>query len=298
MVFPELLYSGDKLEGQRQRFLLLRLWITNTLGDWVAPLSCSWKQERGKVPEARLSWASRKSSQLPSIWEPWNKTMSLGPCLCVSVCLITQSSPTLCNPMGCSLPGSSVHGILQARILEWVAISFWVWGVGVGLLTEWTWRMTQSTFPLYRWAFAYQSVKWEGGLNDPWSPFQLWSSEILFLSPAKGKETSPNQPSPRVVTQKGRCWLSCTNPKTRRQSRRWRQDVASEVTDEQPSWLKQNTKPGTGVAQTRSGKAAQVQEGSWTTMAGPGSLSSSGCTRFHPIASSSGGGKTIFLCSS
>ena len=30
----------------------------------------------------------------------------------------------LCNPVDCSLPGSSVHGILQARILEWVAISF------------------------------------------------------------------------------------------------------------------------------------------------------------------------------
>ena len=29
----------------------------------------------------------------------------------------------LCNPMDCSLPGSSVHGILQARVLEWVAIS-------------------------------------------------------------------------------------------------------------------------------------------------------------------------------
>ena len=34
-----------------------------------------------------------------------------------------QSSPTLCNATDCSLPGSSVHGILQARILEWVAIS-------------------------------------------------------------------------------------------------------------------------------------------------------------------------------
>ena len=31
---------------------------------------------------------------------------------------------TLCDPMDCSLPGSSVHGIFQARILEWVAISF------------------------------------------------------------------------------------------------------------------------------------------------------------------------------
>ena len=38
--------------------------------------------------------------------------------------LVTQSCPTLCDPMDCSPPGSSVHGILQARILEWVSIPF------------------------------------------------------------------------------------------------------------------------------------------------------------------------------
>ena len=38
--------------------------------------------------------------------------------------LVAQSCPTLCNPMDCSPPGSSVHGILQARVLESVAISF------------------------------------------------------------------------------------------------------------------------------------------------------------------------------
>ena len=37
---------------------------------------------------------------------------------------VAQSCLTLCDPMDCNLPGSSVHGILQARILEWVAISF------------------------------------------------------------------------------------------------------------------------------------------------------------------------------
>ena len=37
---------------------------------------------------------------------------------------VAQSCPTLWDPVDCSLPGSSVHGILQARILEWVAISF------------------------------------------------------------------------------------------------------------------------------------------------------------------------------
>ena len=43
--------------------------------------------------------------------------------LCVYT-LITQSCPTLCSPMNCSPPDSSVHGIFQARILEWVAIPF------------------------------------------------------------------------------------------------------------------------------------------------------------------------------
>ena len=38
--------------------------------------------------------------------------------------LVCQSSLTLCNPLDCSPPGSSVHGILQTRILEWVTISF------------------------------------------------------------------------------------------------------------------------------------------------------------------------------
>ena len=37
---------------------------------------------------------------------------------------LLQSCPTFCDPMDCSPPGSSVHGILKARILEWVAISF------------------------------------------------------------------------------------------------------------------------------------------------------------------------------
>ena len=48
------------------------------------------------------------------------KTLMLrDPCMC----LVAQLCLTLCNPMDCSPPGSSVHGILQARILEWVAMS-------------------------------------------------------------------------------------------------------------------------------------------------------------------------------
>ena len=43
---------------------------------------------------------------------------------CCRACLVAQACPTLSDPMDCSLPGSSVHGILQARILEWVASLF------------------------------------------------------------------------------------------------------------------------------------------------------------------------------
>ena len=50
----------------------------------------------------------------------------LCPCEKVEV-LVTLSCPTLCDPMSYGPPGSSVHGILQARILEWVAIPFFRW---------------------------------------------------------------------------------------------------------------------------------------------------------------------------
>ena len=46
-------------------------------------------------------------------------------CVCVCACVRAkslQSCPTLCGPMDSSLPGSAVHGILQARILAWVAV--------------------------------------------------------------------------------------------------------------------------------------------------------------------------------
>ena len=44
-------------------------------------------------------------------------------CVCVCVCPVAQLSPTLCNPVDCSLSGSAPHGIFQERILEWIAIS-------------------------------------------------------------------------------------------------------------------------------------------------------------------------------
>ena len=59
------------------------------------------------------------------VCESRGKRQGRGLRLHLSVCvLVAQSCPTPCDPMDDSPPGSSVHGILQARILEWVAISF------------------------------------------------------------------------------------------------------------------------------------------------------------------------------
>ena len=49
---------------------------------------------------------------------------NLGKLHCESESEVAQSCPTLCNPVDCSPPRSSIHGILQTRILEWVVISF------------------------------------------------------------------------------------------------------------------------------------------------------------------------------
>ena len=54
----------------------------------------------------------------------WISTSLLCVCVCVCVCVKSfQLCLPLCNHMDCSPPGSSVHGILQARILEWIAMS-------------------------------------------------------------------------------------------------------------------------------------------------------------------------------
>ena len=61
------------------------------------------------------------------VYNPWRETKLKLRLLLVKKkkkVKVTQSHPTLCDPMDCSPPGSSVHGILQARKLEWVAISF------------------------------------------------------------------------------------------------------------------------------------------------------------------------------
>ena len=66
----------------------------------------------------------------PRPWDPPGKNTGVG-CHFLLQCMkvkseseVTQSCPTPSDPKDCSPPGSSVHGIFQARVLEWVAIAF------------------------------------------------------------------------------------------------------------------------------------------------------------------------------
>ena len=68
--------------------------------------------------------------RLPHPWDSPDKNTGVG-CHFLLQCMkvkneseVTQSCPTLSDPMDCSTPGSFIHGIFQARVLEWVAIAF------------------------------------------------------------------------------------------------------------------------------------------------------------------------------
>ena len=69
------------------------------------------------LAHSNLCYSKNTMTQVKCVWE------LLWPLVCVCA-LVAQSCPTLCDPMDCSPPGASVCGILQARILEWVAIPF------------------------------------------------------------------------------------------------------------------------------------------------------------------------------
>ena len=77
-------------------------------------------------------------------WDSPGKNTGVGCHFLLHESEVAQLCPTLSNPMDCSPPGSSVHGIFQARVLEWVAIAFSVYcahltlklSIGVGCWTS------------------------------------------------------------------------------------------------------------------------------------------------------------------
>jgi len=84
----------------------------------------------------------RQPTKLPHPWESPGKNTGVGSHFLLQCMKVKSESevarlyPTLSDPMDCSLPGSSVHGIFQARVLEWGAITFYFPGI---YFPDWIW---------------------------------------------------------------------------------------------------------------------------------------------------------------
>ena len=128
-------------------------------------------------------------------WHLWKTHM---------LCWVIQSCPTLCDPMDGSLPGPSVHGILQARILEWVAVLSFrgssyprdqthVSRVAGGFFTGWATREAHKQHLIQQWkikAFLLRSGIRQGCLLAP-LPFN-GIREVLIRAIRQEKNRHPN----------------------------------------------------------------------------------------------------------
>ena len=120
------------------------LFCVKIIPQWIWLQKKKYENKGGNYSFCSYGWTNhltpsflpRRQSLLPACvsFQLLRNILDIYKCIGTYACMHTQYEvkwsqaaqlcPTLCNLMDCSLPGSSVHGIFQARILEWVAISF------------------------------------------------------------------------------------------------------------------------------------------------------------------------------
>ena len=115
-----------KIEGRRRRGWQRTRWLVGITDSMDMSLSKLWEMVKNREACCAIVHEVTKNRTLLSYWTQFNFCLESE---------VTQSCLTLCDPMDYNLPGSSVHGIFQARILEWVAISF---SRGSSLPRDWT----------------------------------------------------------------------------------------------------------------------------------------------------------------
>ena len=118
--------SFSSLYAQKMKVKVL---VTQSCPTLYDPRDCRQlgSSVRGILQSRILEWVATSFSRVSS--QPRNRCQvsHIAGGFFISICcycLVAKSCQTLCNPMNCSLPGFSIHGILQARILKWVDISF------------------------------------------------------------------------------------------------------------------------------------------------------------------------------
>ena len=150
------------------------LWLLSTS---TPPLTSCRRKENSRE-RRREGSKTRKFSQLKNIFHVYQYlSISVATAAAATAAKSLQSCPTLCDPIDCSPPGSPVPGILQARTLEWVAISFsnaWKWKVKVKSLS----RIRLFVIP---WTAAYQAPPSMGfSRQEYWSALPWTSATACF----------------------------------------------------------------------------------------------------------------------
>ena len=116
-------------------------------------------------------------TRLPCLWDSPGKNTGVGCHFLLQRMKVksesegAQSCPTLCNPMDCSPPGSSVHGIFQARVLEWGAIAFsnqWVQSYILPMCPQWQESMLH---PIFDFSFPWNELTGHGHVQYQASSF-------------------------------------------------------------------------------------------------------------------------------
>ena len=156
--------------------------------------------EKAEEPEIKLpsfigSWKKQESSRKPSISALFSMSKPLTACAAAAKSL--QSCPNLCDPIDGSPPGSPIPGILQARTLECVAISF---------SNAWKWKWSRVQLLATPWTAAYQAP-WSMGFcrQEYWSgvplpsPFDCMDHHKLENSSRDGNIRPPDLPLEKYV---------------------------------------------------------------------------------------------------
>ena len=157
----------------------------------------------------------RQPTRLPRPWDSPGKNTGVG-CHFLLQCMkvkseseVAQSCPTLRDPMDCSLPGSSIHGIFQAKVLEWGAIAFSV--QYRQQIKTWKWNEKEYLLSNVERSIKETTKGIQGTISKECSESKSVRTQILQWDRMIGRQIWGNLPESKINGQrklkKTRLWI-------------------------------------------------------------------------------------------